>query len=151
MAFELGEVFNRGADWICGLSGVFAIINNPIFIALLITGLALVIIYAVFRENLKGAGWRRGLKAGFWLTIGVSVLVFVHYYALERCLRNAHASQGIRSVVDSINYSASIGGGHSVYPATDSGGLAPATGGDADPTGIDDLGLEEFVLRSKVV
>lgn len=114
MPFELGSAFNGGAEWVCGSSAVFGILRNPVLTALLITALALIIIYAMFKDEIRQSGWRKGFKAGFWLLIGISALVFVHYYALERSLKKNAASQGIRRVMDSIHHSAAVGGGYSV-------------------------------------
>jgi len=161
MPFELGEAFNGGAEWVCASSAVYGALRNPVFTALLITALALIAVHAVYREALKGAGWRRGLKAGFWLVIGVSALVFVHYYALERSLQNSHASQGVRTVVESIHHSATTGGGYAVYPGAfgreDPAGLKPSPPprrcsrpDNVAPAPGAGLGLEEVVLTSVV-
>lgn len=116
MTFEIGSAFNGGAEWLCGSSAVYGIVKNPVFTALLITALALVVIYSTYKSELKGTGWRRGVKTAFWLAILVSGAVFVHYYALEHALQTSHVSQGVRTVVDSIHHSATTGGGYAVYP-----------------------------------
>ena len=127
MSFEIGKTINGGAEWLCGSSLIFGTLSNPVFTALLTTALALIIIHVMYKDDLKGTGWRRGLKTGIWLAIGVSALVFIHYYALERRLRKGHASQGVRDVMASIHHSAATGGGYSVYS-----GPAPAAGGYRD-------------------
>jgi hypothetical protein len=116
MPFEIGKAFNGGAEWVCGSALVFKAMSNPVLTALLMTALALVILYAMYREELKAAGWRRGAKTGFWLLVGISALVFVHYYALQRHLQTAYVSQGVRTVMESIHHSAAVGGGYAVRP-----------------------------------
>lgn len=176
MSFEIGKTINGGAEWLCGSSFIFGTLSNPVFTALLITALALIIVHVMYKDDLKGTGWRRGLKTGIWLAIGVSALVFIHYYALERHLRKGHASQGVRDVMASIHHSATTGGGYSVYsgpaPAAGSyrdeeeddssaGGGAPRPPrprpdnvGQPGPTfargtgAMDELGLERVVLTS---
>lgn len=127
MSFEIGKTINGGAEWLCGSSLIFGTLRNPVFTALLITALALIIIHGMYKDELKGTGWRRGLKTGIWMALGVSALVFIHYYALERHLRKGHASQGVRDVMASIHHSATTGGGYAVYAA----GSPAAAGGDS--------------------
>jgi len=163
MPIELGKAFNGGAEWVCGSSAVFGVMRNPVFTALLITVIALVIIYAIYRQELQRTGWRRGFRAGFWLFLGVSALVFVHYYALEHHLQKSHASEGVRNVVASIHHSATTGGGYAVNPGgeDDDPPPRPAVGPStlrrradnidkADSNMPDDLKLEQVVLVSAV-
>jgi len=114
MPFEVGKSFNSGAEWLCGAPLVYGTLRNPVATALLITALALIIVYVVYREDLRGTGWRLGAKSAVWLTFGVSALVFVHYHALGRSLSQGNASQGVRDVVNSIHHSVSAEGGYSV-------------------------------------
>ena len=178
MSFEIGKTFNGGAEWLCGSSLVYGTLRNPVVTALLITALALIIIYVMYKEDLKGTGWRRGVKTGFWVAIGVSALVFVHYYALERSMRKGNASQGVRDVMASIHHSATATKGYSVLggdhdedgsprrrPAADddsgddedsSGEEAAAPRGAprrradnvAGTSAMDELGLQRVVLTS---
>jgi hypothetical protein len=130
MSFEIGKTINGGVEWLCGSSLIYRTLSNPVFTALLITAMALITIHVMYKEDLKGTGWRRGLKTGIWLAIGASALVFVHYYALERHLRKGNAAQGVRDVLASIHHSATTGGGYSVY----SGPAAGAYRDEADPS-----------------
>ena len=176
MSFEIGKTINGGAEWLCGSSLIFGTLSNPVFTALLITALALIIIHVMYKDDLEGTGWRRGLKTGIWMAIGVSALVFVHYYALERRLRKGHASQGVRDVMASIHHSAKTGGGYSVHTpvaAASAGAAYDDAAGDSEEdaapraarqrpdnvgrpgpasasgTGaMDELGLERVVLAS---
>ncbi|GFR88140.1 hypothetical protein ElyMa_002510000 [Elysia marginata] len=141
MAFEIGKTLNSGAEWLCGSALIFKTLSNPFFAALLITTLALIIVYGVYKDVIKGTGWRRGLKTGIWMAIGVSALVFIHYYALERFLRKDRASQGVRDVMASIHHSATTGGGYSVYttPPLESGiENPPRAYGRPDNVGVPD-------------
>ena len=177
MSFEIGKAFNRGAEWICSSSAIYSIIRNPIITALLITTLSLIIIYMMYKKDLKGTSWRRGFKTGFWLIIGISALIFVHYYVLERSLRTSQVSQGVRNVIESIHHSATTGGGYAVYPEThidhhdtidEAGNVIPPeyTSSNGVPPNlphrssrpdnvaprlkIDDLGLKDVVLTSVI-
>jgi hypothetical protein len=114
MAFEVGETVNRCAEWVCSSPFVYGTLSNPVVTALLITAMALAVIYAMYRDDLEDTGWRLGVKTAIWLAVGTSALIYAHYYALERRLRKKSSSQGVRDVMASIHHSASTGGGYAV-------------------------------------
>jgi hypothetical protein len=128
MGFDLGRSFNGGAEWLCDSKIVGGALSNPVITALLITALALIIVHVMYKKRLKGTGWQRGVKTAFWLVIGVSALVFVHYYALKRKLQKEHASVGLRNVVNSVQQSAAVGGGYPVLPGFGGGNESQAEG-----------------------
>ena len=167
MAFELGKTINGGAEWVCSSSLVFKTLRNPVFVALLVTALTLIIITVMNKEEMEGLDWRRKLKTCVWVTIGVSALTFVHYYALESHLRRGNSSQDRRDVMASIHNSAALGGGYAVYagsqgPSGAERGAAergapsaaeprPSNVATYDPaTGGDDLVLEKVLLPSSL-
>lgn len=152
---ELAKVFNGGAEWVCGSSLAFGLLRNPVYTALLITALALVIIFAFLRPLKSHVGWRLGVKTGFWLLLAVSAVTFAHYYALEHHLRQASAQRGVREVVASIHHTATTGGGYQVYPSEPSEPSGPEeearSYGRPNNVGVpegESLVLEEVVLPS---
>ena len=110
---ELGKTFHGGAEWLCSSSLVSGLVRNPIFTALLITVITCIIIFALLSPK---TSWRLRLKTGFWLLLATSLVVFVHYYALERDLKKRNAQTGVRTIVDSIHAAATTGGGYQVSP-----------------------------------
>ena len=104
---------------ICSSKLSFNILRNPVYTSLLITALALIVIYTLYRSDFKEGGWRLGIKTGFWLLIVVSAVMYVHYYALSRHMDEEHSQKGIRDVVSSVTEAANFqrvnGGGYSTY------------------------------------
>lgn len=164
MPFEIGNALNKGAEWISSSPAIYGVLQNPVITALLITALALVIFYAMYRRDLEGTGLRRGLKTTFWLVVAISALVFVHYHVLESYLSRGTSSQGVRNLFDSIHQNAALGGGYAVLPA-DRYAAPPADGdsrgrvGAAEPPrrsdnvpvdDDDEFGFEKIVLSSTI-
>jgi len=121
MPFELGGTLRGGAEWTCGRPLFYGVLRNPVFTAALITALALVIVFALYRSELKRSGWQLGVKTGFWVLVATSAVVFVHYYALEKYFNKEHGNRGVREVVGAINASAVGGGGYRI-PLSDEAG-----------------------------
>jgi hypothetical protein len=109
MGFEAERALQSGASWATALPVVGGTLRNPVYTALLITALAMVVIFLQFRHDLKHVSGRQMLRAGFYAFLGVSLLVYVHYYALAGSIRQQHSQHGIREVVGSIY-------GHSSHP-----------------------------------
>lgn len=128
MGFEIGRAVNGGAEWACRSSFGNRILRNPVVTALLITALCLVVIYAIYRAEIRAAGWRPGLRAGVYLAVLVSLVLFVHYYALRKSVEDEHAQKGVREVVHAVHHNYAGGGVHSVDPAA----IGAYTGGEEE-------------------
>lgn len=149
MPIELGSSLNGAADWVCGSPVVYGALKNPIVTALIITVIALIVVFVVFRRELDGVGWRRGLKAGLWVMFAVSALVFVHYYALGRATRRSSQQQVMSDVADELHDHATgaypnpvVGRGEAGGPAgedEEAQGEAPA--GNAGGLRLDDVAI----------
>ena len=129
---DISRVFNDGAERLCRSSLVFGVLRNPVATALLVTAVALVIIFAMYRDALAGTGRHRGIKTVFWVTIAVSAIIFTHYYALECFLRKKQATDGMRTLVNSVYQSAGSGRGFSVTPRQFGGGNDDDSDDDSD-------------------
>lgn len=131
--FSLGGAINAGADWVCNAPIIRGIISNPVFTALLITALAAIVVMATYHYQIKQAGAKRGARTLLYVFILVTMVMFVHHYAVSRMVRDSASQQGIRDVFSSIETSRSAGiyGGVPVVPMgwEDSAGAAPVTGG----------------------
>jgi hypothetical protein len=128
MPFEIGNFINGGADRVSGSPFFSGILRNPVFTSLMITVLAMVIIYALFKRELRGTGAPKAVKAGFWLLLGVSAVVFLHYYVVDHSLKKSNRAQLAQDTVSTI-YSAEGGFGGTHYPI-----LEPRHGGSSgDP------------------
>lgn len=119
---EVGQVINGAAEWVCGGRFIYGILRNPVVTALLVTVLAMVVIFAMHRPT---CGWQTAVRGGVYLFLGVSALMYVHYYALGRALRSEDAQKGIRDVVAAVHHA----GGTVVY----GGDTHPVTPGFIEP------------------
>ena len=141
MPFEVGQVVNGAAEWVCGSSIVYGVLRNPIITALLITALAMIIIFTVLNpgKTKNAPRWQTNLRCGIYLFLGISAIMFVHYYALGRSLRSDASQKGIRDVVNQVHFAQGGGYGATNYQVTPgSGNLQdePATGGAGDQHGL---------------
>ncbi len=105
MGFELGRVVNGAAEWASGPGALGAVVRNPLLVALLLTALALAVVYAVCGGSLSGGlprrpGWRQAARAGVYIFLGASALLFLHFYAADRAARTEAGRQGYRDVVE---------------------------------------------------
>jgi hypothetical protein len=111
MAFDLGGTVNATADWFCNAPLVRGVVNNPIFTALLITALVVVVTMALYIHQIKQAGLKKGLRAVLYIFILVLGVVFVHHRAVSCAAQRGAAQQGVRDVFSSIEQSRRFGGG----------------------------------------
>ena len=107
MPFELFDVAGRAADRVTG-KGPLQIVNNPILAAMIVTVLAMVIIFACLGNGRDGAdlrdvGWRTRVRCGLYLFFGTGVLLALHYYALDKRLGREKVRTHARTVFDQIN------------------------------------------------
>ena len=134
--FSLGGAINASADWVCNAPIIRGIIGNPVFTALLITALAAIVVMAAYHYQIKQAGAKRGARTLIYTFILVTMVMFVHHYAVSRTARDSASQQGIRDVFSSIETSRSAGihGGVPVVPMgwENDGAAAPITGGGGD-------------------
>jgi len=157
MPLELGEMINGGAAWLGGSRLVSAVMRNPVVVALLITAIAMILIFTLFKVDLKGRGWRPVVKTGFWLGLVTSALVFIHYYISDRHFSDFYAQKNIKDVVASIHSSAQQTGGYDVFTtlANDAAlrEAAPAGGAPAArrETGLQEVAPPDFDEISEVV
>ena len=118
MGFELERSLRDGAACVSTWPFIGSTLRNPVYTSLLITALAMVIIFLQF--GMKGVSGRQMLRAGFYAFIGTSLLVYLHYYALAGALRQSDQQSGIRDVMGSIY-------GHGAHP--DAYRVEPRSGG----------------------
>ena len=131
MGLNLASVFDNAASWLCSSRIVNRVISNPIFTALLITALAVVILMGVFHYCVKKAGWKRIARMSIYLLLVVSAVVFVHHYAVMHRMKADSLQQGVRSVFQSITdaHGSGIDGG-SNYPVLAPSGAPSVGAGD---------------------
>lgn len=141
MGFDLSHAFDRMGSWLCSSKIVNAVISNPIFTALLITALAVVIIMGVYHYCLRKSGWKRIARLSIYLLLVVSAVVFVHHYAVLNRMKTESIMQNSRDVFQSLG---AVQGSaeHPVAPPTsailggDDGDVAEDCGCTGAPTAV---------------
>lgn len=144
MGLDLGSVFDSTASWLCSSRIVNRVISNPIFTALLITALAVVILMGVFHYCMKKAGWKRIARMSIYLLLVVSAVVFVHHYAVLHRMKADSLQQGVRSVFQSITDAQASGvDGGSNYPVLPPSGTTVGAGDVSQPAAYDGGGGDD--------
>jgi len=104
--FDLGGAVNSAADWLSGAPIIHRIVNNPIYTALLITALVAIVALAMYREQLRG---KKAFKALFYSFFLVSLVVFVHHYAIVRAAQDLGEQHHAREVFAGVQSSHALG------------------------------------------
>lgn len=84
-------------------SGPTSLIRNPIAAALIITALALAIVFAIIVEC-KQSSWRARMRCAVYIFIGVSVLLALHYYGMTRSMESKFRSSADTQLIDQIQH-----------------------------------------------
>jgi hypothetical protein len=128
MPLEFGSLFNSCSEWISNNRLVNKVIGNPLFTALLVTALAMIVVWSLYKQELKDTGKKRALRAFIYVSFAVSALLFVHYYIVTRNLERDIQRRGVREVFQSVHASAEMKGtegAKSIVGAGVSSGGAP--------------------------
>ncbi len=120
MPFDIGKAVNSIAGWVGGAPLVSSVIGNPVMTSLLLTALALIIIYAIDER-----GESRG-RAAVYVFLAFLAVTFIHYATVARSLRGEAFRQGAKSVVATTL-------GQSRFPVSASGAFAAPVAPVAPP------------------
>jgi hypothetical protein len=131
MPFDLGQTIN---GWVCSNNIIYNMASNPIITSLLLTAIILVIVYALFNSR----DWKTVTRCGIYIFLTISLIVFVHYYALGRALRSDSAQKDIRDIVGQVTFTGA-NEDKNKYPVTP--GSSSWTAGQANVIGGSDHGL----------
>lgn len=177
MSFNIGGAVNSAADWACNAPIIRGIVSNPVFTALLITALVVIVVMALYHDQLKKAGVKRKVRAVLYIFLLVTAVMFVHHYAVNSIARESAVQQGARDMFRSIQDSrdSGVSGTVPVLPmgyesepaeaplATGGGNTSSVSGGDCGcpdatvagrrPDNIaldDDLVIEDVIVPTTV-
>jgi hypothetical protein len=79
------------------------ILYNPLFVALLLTSLIIIIIVAIYKVQSFGAGMI--FKCGFYIFITISIIIFVHDFFIKKELGSTHINKEVKEVFSGIDIS----------------------------------------------
>lgn len=112
MPLELGRVGGAAAARATG-GAAGALLSNPVGAALVVTALALAIVFAMLRDHsdIAACPWRPRLRCALYLFMGVSLVMALHYYGLGRQLRERYQTTSRNTIVGQIHSSQRLGAG----------------------------------------
>lgn len=113
MGFDLAGAINSAAGWVSHQPIVGAIVNNPVFTALFVTAIAVVIVLALYHAQIKPEGNARIAQMTIYIFFAVVAILFVHHYASEKLSRVSAAQAVVRDVFNGIESSRELGLGTS--------------------------------------
>lgn len=111
---DIGDTINAAAAWAGRSPTVQKVIGNPFTAALVLTALVGIILMAVFHYKVAG-DVRRIARAGFYIYIASTLLMFLHYSLISQNVRAASAIGGAHDVVSDVMNQARGGGSGSEY------------------------------------
>lgn len=94
---------NSSAEWCCKIPIFGSIINNPLFTALLITVLVLIVIVSIYKVQEQGG--QKLFKCGFYIFILVVAVTFLHHYTIMQIAKNNFANNEVKSIFSGIKQS----------------------------------------------
>ena len=98
MGFALDSFIND----IANSTSLNSIFNNPIYTAILIVAIVLLIIFVMFRTEVDESDysfWTLLFRSGFYLILPIMMIVFVHYKNVERDYDSRYESKTLNDVV----------------------------------------------------
>ena len=94
---------NSNVEWCCSIPVIGPIINNPIFTALLLTILVLIVIMVVYKVQEQGGS--KLFKCAFYIFILVTAITFLHHYAIMKIAKNNFAKNEVKNIFSGIKQS----------------------------------------------
>ena len=111
---DIGDTINAAADWAGRSPTIQKVIGNPFTAALVLTALVGIILMAVFHYKVAG-DVRRIARAGFYIYVASTLLMFLHYSLISHSVRAASAIGGAHDVVSDVMNQARGGSSSSEY------------------------------------
>src|SRR5687768_5253771 len=108
MGFDLGQAVNSASDRFCSSKLVGGLVSNPVITALLITAIAMIVLFVMFTRDLKACGrydWKKTVRFALIMMGSATTLLFLHYYATRRTVRNEIVQKDVRDVFAAVKNS----------------------------------------------
>jgi len=78
MTFDIAAATDQCAQWVTRSRLLSGLVRNPFLVALLITAVVFVILYAVL--DMSGASWKSLVRGGLYALVAVTLIMFLHNY-----------------------------------------------------------------------
>lgn len=102
MPYDLGSSVNAAAEWVYKAPLVRGVVTNPVFTALLLTSLMVVILLSLYRDALTAGGTKLAVRAVLYGFLSALAVFFIHHYAVTAIAQEDCRQQGIREAFGSI-------------------------------------------------
>lgn len=103
MPFSISNTVNAATGWVCTNRFVCKATANPLFAALLLTVIVIVLLLGVFyKEAREKGGWKKALRASLYVFVIFAAFMALHHYAVQRLARAEAATQETRDVFQAI-------------------------------------------------
>jgi hypothetical protein len=110
MPFEVGEAINAASDTLLRAPIVSTIANSPIYTAMMITFIIMLIIMFVFRDaDTEETLFIMALRTGFWSFLTTLTIMFLHNKVLSREIQTYERDSDISNVFSSTIVPTGVG------------------------------------------
>jgi hypothetical protein len=83
---ELGVAINRLADSVASSHGFVALLDNPFYMAIMLTIIIMIILFfAGFRPSAKSAGAAHYIRPAFYVSCAIIAVVFIYHRRFQMC------------------------------------------------------------------
>jgi hypothetical protein len=121
---DIGAAVNSGAEWLCHSPLIGGIMNNPLFTALLITVLVMVVLMSqIGRKTMPTV---RKIRTAVYLYIVTTAVLIVHHYAATCAADKRASNEKIREVFRGIESA-----GNDILPLAQAGQASVGSSGGA--------------------
>jgi hypothetical protein len=109
MVLHTGSVGDRLADAFTGW-GPFRLLGNPFIAAMIVTVIAAIVLFKVLDKNghFSKLPWVAKIRGMLFLFLGASVVLSLHYYALDRDLSAIHGVGSQNEIVTELHAAQSM-------------------------------------------
>lgn len=143
----MGFSLTSFANDIANSTSLASIFNNPIYTALIIVAIVLLIIFVMFRgevEDSEYSFWTLLFRSGFYLILPIMGVVFIHYKNTEREFEQKYENKVLTKTVENAVEKNVLGRGEEIDKELISGAFSnKPTMSSTEPA------LDEVIVESK--
>lgn len=116
MGFDVGSAVNGASTRLTKLPVIGGCVKNPLFLALFLTALVLIVMWAVLAKSLKGVGMKRIARVAIIFFVVAATMLIIHQAVIRSTVEETAVVGGRREVFDGIEASRQLTHGAGVHP-----------------------------------